>query len=292
MDLRGKRILLTGASTGIGRELAKVLGERGAVLAIAARRRDLLEEVAEEIRAAGAHRPIPLTVDLVERGQAAQLGRAALGELGAIDVLINNAAANLHGFPSAVGDCDEGRRLFELNFWSHMALINEIVPSMRQRGSGTVVNVTSMAYVAPFPAVGTYCASKAALAVATQGLRFELRRYGLHVLEVIPGAVDTPSSYENRLLEGGDQWIDRAKATTPEKMARAIARAIELEKSRLIYPRRLSLGYELPVLSRAYARNVEKYVDPDKTPVRPTGSLTDATSLRIRREWQEKRRVG
>src|SRR2546430_17231663 len=102
MDLRGKRILLTGASTGIGRELAKVLAERGAVLAIAARRRDLLEEVAEEIRAAGADRPIPLTVDLVERGQAAPLGRAALGGPGAIDLRVYNAAGNLHGFPSAV----------------------------------------------------------------------------------------------------------------------------------------------------------------------------------------------
>ena len=291
MRLDGKHVLLTGASTGIGRELAKILAEKGAILAIAARRGELLEQLADEIAAGGAARPVALTADLAQRGQADDLARRALSELGSIDVLINDAASNLHGFPSVVGDREEARSLFEINFWSHMALIHAIVPQMRQRRSGMVVNVTSMAYVAPFPAVGVYCASKAAFAVATHGLRFELRRYGLHVLEVIPGAVDTPSSYENRLLEGGDQWIDKAKATKPHKIARAIARAIERERNRLIYPRRISPGYEFPIFSRIYARNVEKYVDPDKTPVRPTGALDDPTSVRIREEWHQKHRA-
>ena len=291
MRLQAKRVLLTGASSGIGREVAKILASKGAVLAIAARRGEVLEQVADEIAATGTERPIPLVVDLAERDSAANLGRQALSELGAIDVLINDAASNLHGFPSVVGDRDEARELFEINFWSHMALIHAVVPSMREQGAGTVVNVTSMAYVAPFPALGHYCASKAAFAVATHSLRLELRRYGLNVLEVVPGTVDTPSVHENRLLAGADQWIDRARPTKPEKIARAIVRAIERRRSRLIFPRRISPGYEIPIFSRIYSRSVSKYVDPDKTPVRRTGDLDSPASVAVREEWERKHRA-
>jgi short-subunit dehydrogenase len=278
MRLDGKRVLLTGASSGIGRELARVMAARGAVMALAARRRELLEELADEIAAGGSTRPIPLVADLSRRGGATALGQRAISELGGVDVLTNNAASNLHGFPSQVGDRDEGRELFETNFWSQMALISAVLPSMRAQGSGTIVNVTSMAYVAPFPALGIYCASKAAFAVATQALRLELQRSGIGVLEVIPGTVDTASLHENRLLPGADKWIDRARPIKPEKIARAIVKAIEREKSRLIYPGRLSPGYEIPLLSRIYSRSVAKYADPEKTPVRRTGVLDEPST--------------
>jgi short-subunit dehydrogenase len=289
--LREKRILLTGASGGIGRELARLLAAKGAVLAIAGRRREALEAVADEIAATGAERPLSLVADLASPGSAADLGRGALSELGAIDVLINNAASGLQGFPSAVGDRDEARRLFEINFWSPMALIQAVVPSMREHRSGTVVNVTSLAYMSPFPPVGHYCASKAAFALATQTLRFELRRYGVRVLEVIPGTVDTPGSYENRQLEGGNQWIERALPTKPDRIARAMVKAIERGRNRLIFPRRLGPGYEIPLLSRLYARSVAKYADPDRTPVRSTGDLDNPASVAVREEWERKHRA-
>jgi short-subunit dehydrogenase len=286
--LRGKRILLTGASGGIGRELAKLLAAKGAVLALAGRRKDALEQVADGISTAGSERPLSLVTDFAGPGNAADLGRRALAELGGIDVLVNNAASGLQGFPSAVGDREEARRLFEINFWSPMALIQAVVPSMRVQGAGTVVNVTSLAYMSPFAPVGHYCASKAAFALATQTLRFELGRYGIRVLEVIPGTVDTPASYENRRLEGGDQWIDRALPTKPDRIARAIVKAIERDRSRLIFPRRLAPAYEVPLLSRLYARSVAKYGDPDKTPVRSTGDLGDPGSVAVREEWERK----
>jgi uncharacterized protein len=289
--LGGKRILLTGASGGIGRELAMLLAGKGAVLAIAGRRQEALEQVADHISSTGAARPVSLVSDFASPGNAADLGRRALAELGALDVLINNAASGLQGFPSAVGDREEARRLFEINFWSPMALIQAVVPSMRERGTGTVVNVTSLAYMSPFPAVGHYCASKAAFALTTQTLRFELRRYGIRVLEVIPGTVDTPGSYENRRLEGGDQWIDRALPTKPDRIARAIVKAVERDRSRLIFPGRLAPGYEIPLLSRIYARSVAKYGDPDKTPVRSTGDLQDPASIAVREEWERKHRA-
>jgi uncharacterized protein len=291
MRLQDKRILLTGASGGIGRELARKLAAKGALVAIAGRRSPLLEQLADEIEATGATRPVPLVADLSSRGEAADLGRRAAALCGSIDVLINNAATGLQGFPSAVGDRDEARQLFELNFWSPLALIHEVAPSMRQHGKGTIVNVTSLAYMSPFPAVGHYCASKAALGLATQSLRLELRRHGIRVLEVIPGTVDTPATYENRQLEGGEQWIDRALPTKPHKIARAVVRAIERERSRLVFPRRVSPGYEIPLFSRIYARSVAKLADPDKTPVRLTGDLDNPDSVAAREEWERKHRA-
>src|SRR5437588_2102109 len=182
MQLSEKTALLTGASSGIGHQLALELARRGATLALAARRRALLEQLAEQIARAGAPRPVVLEADLSKRGSAATLASAASAALGRIDVVINNAASNLHGCPSAVGDREEARELFELNVWSPMALVHELVPEMRERGGGKVVNVTSLATVAPFPAVGHYCASKAALSLATRSLRLELRGTGVGVL--------------------------------------------------------------------------------------------------------------
>src|SRR5947209_7169945 len=111
-ELRGSRILLTGASSGIGRELAKRLASEGTILAIAARRRPLLEELAEEIRRTGADRPFVLESDLSVRGNALELAHRAVDALGAVDVLINNAGGGVGGSVWAVGDRDEGREAF------------------------------------------------------------------------------------------------------------------------------------------------------------------------------------
>src|SRR5207244_4507546 len=177
----------------------------------------------------------------------------------------------LHGCPSAVGDRDEARELFEVNFWSPLSLIRELVPEMRERGAGAVVNVTSLAVVAPFPAVGHYCSSKAALSLATQSLWLELRGTGVEVLEVLLGPIDTAGSRDNRTLEGAERWLDSAKPGKPEKAAAAIARAIERGRRRLSYPRRMSPSSELPLFGRLYAGAVARGFEPERVRVRRTG---------------------
>src|SRR5207244_4506044 len=157
------RILLTGASSGIGRELAKRLTAEGAILALVARRGALLEELAEEIRRTGADRPFVLESDLSVRGNAQELAHRAVDALGAFDVLVNNAGGGVGGSVWAVGDRDEGREAFEVNLWSPLALIQALVPSMRERGSGVVVNVTSMAHVMTWPGFGHYSSTTGAL---------------------------------------------------------------------------------------------------------------------------------
>src|SRR5206468_6432100 len=129
---------------------------------------------------------------------------AAAGE---VDVLINNAGTSMQGLSWVVGDRDEARAVLETNLWSPLALIAALAPAMVRRGAGTVVNVGSMARVSPFPHLGVYAASRAALSTITEVLDMELRPRGVRVVEVALGPVDTPASRENRALAGADRWL-------------------------------------------------------------------------------------
>src|SRR3977135_424863 len=123
----------------------------------------MLEELADEIARSGAARPAALVADLTERGAAKGLARSAREALGVVDILVNNAGGGVNGYQTALGDRDEGREVFEVNVWSPAALVAELGPGMRQRRKGAVVNVSSMMQVMPWPTLGVYTASKAAL---------------------------------------------------------------------------------------------------------------------------------
>src|SRR4051812_46082892 len=164
----GKTVLLTGASGAIGSEVARRLASEGARLAISGRREQRLEELADEIAGSGATRPVALAADLGRRGEAARLAERALAELGRVDVLINNAGSSVQGLTWVVGDRDEAREVLETNLWSPLALAATLAPPMVERGAGAIVNVGSMARVAPFPHLGHYSSSRAALAIATE----------------------------------------------------------------------------------------------------------------------------
>ncbi len=290
MDLRGSNVLLTGASSGIGRALAKRMADRGARLAIVARREELLEGLADEVDRAGGVRPVVLPADLSRPGEAAALASRALGELGDVDVLVNNAGASVQGLVWAVADAGAAREVFEVNVWSPLALVAALVPRMRAHGSGGVVNVTSLAYVSPFPRLGQYCASKGALAVATEALRLELRGSGVCITEIALGPVDTASSYENRLLPGVDRWLDRTKPGSADTAAKRIVTAIERGRERAVHPRRLGIARVLPVLGRRFSARLSDLVDEDDPTVRRGGSQGDQAIRDARKEWQSRAR--
>jgi short-subunit dehydrogenase len=290
LDLKGTNVLLTGASSGVGRALAKRLADRGARLAIAARREDLLEGLADEVEGAGAPRPAVLPTDLSRPGEAAKLAGRAVGELGDVDVLVNNAGSSVQGLVWAVADADAAREVFEVNVWSPLALVAAVVPRMRARGSGSVVNVTSLAYVSPFPRLGHYCASKGALAVATEALRLELRGSGVGITEIALGPVDTASSYENRLLPGVDRWLDRTKPGSADAAAKRIVTAIERGRARVVHPRRLGIAHALPGLGRRFSARLSDRVEEDDPTVRRGGSQGDEAIRAAREEWRPRAR--
>ncbi|MEA2440820.1 MAG: hypothetical protein QOH76_2244 [Thermoleophilaceae bacterium] len=254
--LNGAAVLLTGASSGIGRELALVLADRGARLAITARRRDRLDQLAQTIADKGQPRPAVIEADLARRGAAQALAEEAVAVLGRVEVLVNNAGGGVGGCQWAVGDADAAREAFEINYWSPLALVKALVPPMRERGHGAVVNVTSMAQVSTWPMFGAYGATKAALALGTETLRLELSGSGVHVLEAIPGPVDTAVQGETRLAPGIDRMLDRVPLGDAGEMARRIADALSRGRTRVIYPRRAAMAYFLPAAVRADTRRL------------------------------------
>jgi uncharacterized protein len=261
VHLEGKRVVLTGASSGIGRALAARLADRGAVVVLAARRGDLLNEVADEIAQVGHRRPIVMATDLSVPGAAAALGNDALDALGgAIDIAVNNAGANLTGPQSLIADSDDARRVFEINLWSPMALIAAMLPSMLAAGAGTIVNVTSTVQAVPLPLLGYYAASKSALAQATRSLRLELAETPIKVVEVVPGSTDTALRDIDEL-----PWKSGPPRTlppvSPESTAAAIVRGLERSAKRVVFPGYSLVPLELPVIGLLVATLGGRRVD-------------------------------
>jgi short-subunit dehydrogenase len=261
--MEGKAVLVTGASGAIGSEVARRLAGQGARLALSGRRAEGLDRLASEIAGAGAARPVVLPADLVRRGEAADLAARATAELGEIHVLVNNAGASVQGLSWVVGDRDEARAVLETNLWSPLALIAALAPAMVRRGEGTIVNVGSMARVSPFPHLGAYAASRAALATVTEVLDMELRPRGVTVVEIALGPVDTPASRENRVLAGADRWLD-GRPGIGEAGAAAdaiVAAAAGSARGVAFYPRMLRWVDALPGLGRRYARRAARHAD-------------------------------
>ena len=193
--LEGRTVIVTGASSGIGRETARQFAKHGANVVLASRNREKLEAIATDIGDAA----IVVTVDVTERLSVAALARRTVEEFGAIDILVNNAGVGLFA-PIADGNIDNARHLFEVNFWGAVACIQAVTPYMTSQRRGHVVNVSSVAgHISP-PHMGMYAASKHALAAVSDALRLELSGNGIGVSTIYPGLTET-SFMENMLQE-------------------------------------------------------------------------------------------
>jgi short-subunit dehydrogenase len=284
----GQGVLLTGASSGIGKEAARMLAAKGARLALVARRGDRLRELASEIAAEGYPAPVALAADLAAPGAAVKVATQAEQGLGEIDVLVNNAGASIQGLSWVAGDRDEARAVFETNFWSPLALTATVAPKMVARGQGAIINTGSMVQVSPLPHLGHYAASRAALALITQIMQLELGPRGVRVVEVAFGAVDTAGSTENRVLEGGPQWLDgRPGIGKLEVAAQTLVGAVEGSAEGVVfYPSALRWVHALPGLGRRHARTAAKRSDLADTSVRIGGSSGSADVRALREKWE------
>ncbi len=250
-DLSRSRVLLTGASSGIGYELALEMAGRGAVLALVARREDRLDRLARVIEQRHGVRPTVEVADLSVRGVAADVAERVTSRLGGVDVLVNNAGVGVSGNQWSVGDRQEARAAFEVNFWAPMALQQALVPAMRGRRHGAVVNITALAQVVTVPGLGHYSATKAALAIATETLRQELAGSGIHVLEVIAGPVETAVQVGLReLVPGARRALTLGPMGEPDELARRVVRALRRGRPLLVYPGFYSLAHRLPAAPR------------------------------------------
>jgi short-subunit dehydrogenase len=189
-DYTGSRVLVTGASSGIGMGLAEEFARRGAQLAISGRHRERLSATASACRAHGAtvHE---LVADLGDPDEVEQLAADALSALGGVDVLVNNAGIpkrrNTRDLDAATVDT-----VMEVNFLGPIRLTLALLPQMLERGEGRIVNVSSVAATLSSPGEAAYDASKAALSVFSEAMAIDLWDDGIKVLIVYPGVVDTP----------------------------------------------------------------------------------------------------
>jgi len=184
-----KVAIVTGASSGIGRDLAILLARNGYSVVLASRRVDALERVAEMIRSAGGSAEI-FKVDLSNVSEADKLVGSVVDKIGRLDLLVNNAGYGVYG-PIDEVSTEEIHRIFAVNAISPAILISRAAGYMKKFGGGCIVNISTMAIYTPIPWLSLYDASKAALKTLTDTLRVELKPYGIRVIGVYPGYVDT-----------------------------------------------------------------------------------------------------
>ena len=202
MQLKDARVIVTGASSGIGRAIALEFARRGARLALASRNRPALEEAAASIKAQGGT-AVVIPADVTAEGAVKQMADDAIRELGGIDILVNNAG---RGMSAVIADASSAdvEALFELNVLAAAAAIRAVIPIMRARRAGMIINISSMAGRVVVPRIGYYSASKFALTAIGDALRMEEGHRGIKVMNVFPGT--TRSSFgENRLGTRGRQ---------------------------------------------------------------------------------------
>ena len=246
MKLNGKTVVVTGASSGIGRAVAIALAGRGATLFLAARRAAELESVAAICRDRGVSATVVVT-DVRDRDACNRLIETA----GRVDILINNA-----GF--AIFDPIEGARAGELesmmatNYFGTVWCTQAVLPQMLARGEGTIVNVGSIAGIMGYARMGGYCATKFAVAGFTESLRDEVLGRGVRVALVCPGTTETEFfvKAERGKMPGASRLILGVSA---ERVARVICRSAEDGKYRRIVPVAAALYMRMKEISPRFA---------------------------------------
>jgi short-subunit dehydrogenase len=231
VDFSGQKVVVTGASSGIGAGLAEEFARRGATVGICARREDRLNEVLSRCR---AHSPESRmwVIDLADPGGVESLASSVLEEMGGVDVLVNNA-----GIPKRrkVTGLDPAtvRSVMNINYFSPVTLTLALLPSMLARKHGRIVNVSSIAATLSSPGEAAYDASKAALTAFSEAMAVDLWDTGVKVLVVYPGLVDT----ELFSLPDNDPVVESPVVPIPVgELVTAVFDAIEQDASQVYVP--------------------------------------------------------
>lgn len=238
MDWSKKVVLITGASSGIGRSLAIELARRGASLGLVARRKEVLDEIVAEIhskRAVNSGEPstgvVALAADVKDRDSMRAAAEQLSAKLGRVDVLIANAGIGVTN-DAAELDAAKVADVIDVNVIGAANSVAAVVPEMVARGSGHLVVISSLAAYRGLPKSGAYCASKAAVSALFESLRLDLQPRGIDVTIIHPGFIKTP-------LTAGRQaqlpWLMEV-----DDAAKKILSAVEARKKSYAFPWQLA----------------------------------------------------
>ena len=240
MDFDGKTVLISGASRGLGLELARGFADEGANVVLLARDETELARAATELRRFGT-RIIPIACDVTERLQVREAVARIIRETGKVDVLVNNAGMIQVG-PVENMEVEDYQQAMAVHFWGPLYLIQEVMPHMKARRQGRIVNIASIGGKVAVPHLLPYAASKFALVGLSEGLRAELLKDRIYVTTVCPGLMRT-GSHLNAYFKGQHEKeyalfaITNASpffSTTSEAAARKIIEACRYGKAVIV----------------------------------------------------------
>ncbi|WP_207423794.1 SDR family oxidoreductase [Desertivirga brevis] len=225
-NIRGKVVVITGASSGMGEAAAKHLSELGATVVLGARRADRIEKLAKEIQDNGG-KALAVAVDVTQREQVKSLVDAAVEQFGRVDVILNNAGI----MPLSTMDSlhvDEWEKMIDVNIKGVLNGIAAVLPYMKEQKSGQIINTSSVAGHKVFTGSAVYSATKYAVRALTEGLRMEVKPYNIRTTIVCPGAVKTElleQITDVNVRQANEDYVG-AVGISPESFARVVAFAI------------------------------------------------------------------
>ncbi|MDP9403929.1 MAG: SDR family oxidoreductase [Actinomycetota bacterium] len=232
MRVKDSIVVVTGASSGIGRATALAFAGGRAAVVLAARREQALDEVARECEAAGGQ-ALAVPTDVTDPKAVDELARRAVERFGRIDVWVNNAALTLFA-PFLDAPLEDFRRVLDVNVMGYVHGARAALPQMKEQGAGVIVNVSSIAGVVPQPYTHAYCMSKAAIKAFSASLRQELMLEGspsrnIKVVSVLPGTIDTPF-FDDTANYTGREAKAMPPVYSPERVARTIVNLVRVPR--------------------------------------------------------------
>jgi short-subunit dehydrogenase len=242
--LTGKVVLITGASSGIGRATALALAPYETCLALVSRRKEVLEQVAAQVHELGSQ-ALVIPTDMANPDQVAQMARAVLAEWGQVDILILSQGQYVHGWFNEISMADIDQAM-QVNFTGCFWAVKGVLPGMLERRNGHIIFISSLIAKKAIPYDIPYAVSKYALTGLAEALRQELHKTGVYVTTIFPARVATP------MIEDLD--IPKiASPEPPEAVAKAVLKAIRSHKAEVIFPFKSYLLYYLSVISPSLA---------------------------------------
>lgn len=218
MELRGKKVVITGAANGIGRATARAFAQKGADLALSDIDEPRLEAAKAEMEQLGA-RVVTYRVDVASESEVTSMIERTIADLGDLDVVVNNAGVSVSG-PAEITPIEDWRWIMDINVWAHVYSTRAALPYMKDKGSGHLVFVASAAGILGTPALSAYCMTKFAVAGLAESLAISLHGTGIGVSVVCPLWVQTDIAMSGRVSIDPDLAfdVDATKAMANEML--------------------------------------------------------------------------